>query len=665
MTTMFRKILVANRGEIACRVHRTAQQMGIATVAVYSAADQRARHVTMADEAVYIGPSAAAQSYLRIEAIVDACLQTGAQAVHPGYGFLSENAALVEALEAQGIAFIGPPVKAMQIMGDKIVSKRLAEETGVPTIPGYTDVIADAEQAVIIANEIGYPVLLKASAGGGGKGMRVACNDDECRDGFERASGEAATAFGDDRMFLEKYIQGPRHIEIQIMADQHGQVLYLGERECSIQRRHQKVIEESPSVFIDPLTRAEMGQQAVALARAVDYCSAGTVEFIVDGERNFYFLEMNTRLQVEHPVTECVTGLDLVELMIRVAAGEPLPLRQEQVCQQGWAVECRVYAEDSSRGFLPSIGRLSRYSEPQTEGLRVDSGVKAGSEISMFYDPMISKLVAYGADRKQAIARAVDALDHYLIDGVAHNGAFLQAVFLDEGFARGDFSTDFIGQHYPDGFRPPLPEGDQLMAMLAVVAVLHDRCEQREATGADHDANPGEWVVCAGKTRWHLSLDVAPNHIRVDLDMQTDSLGQHTVMVQTDWQPGDRLCLAGVNDRERVLQVQVQGNHYLLSQAARVLDCRVLDPRAAELDEYMLERIIPDRSGQIFSPMPGMVTSVRVQEGDEVQAGAAVAVIEAMKMENLLYTSRNGIIAKVLVQPGEAVQADQVLIQFA
>ncbi|HED14559.1 MAG TPA: acetyl/propionyl/methylcrotonyl-CoA carboxylase subunit alpha [Gammaproteobacteria bacterium] len=655
---MFKKILIANRGEIACRVIRSAQQMGVATVAVYSTADQRAKHVEMADEAVCIGPPAAAQSYLRIDAIVNACRQIGAQAVHPGYGFLSENAALVVALEAENIAFIGPPTKAMQIMGDKIISKRLAQETGVSTIPGYTDVIVDAEQAVTIANDIGYPVLLKASAGGGGKGMRVARNDAECRDGFARASSEAATAFGDDRMFLEKYIEGPRHIEIQIMADQHGHVLYLGERECSIQRRHQKVIEEAPSVFIDAPTRAAMGQQAVALARAVDYCSAGTVEFIVDQGRNFYFLEMNTRLQVEHPVTECVTGLDLVELMIRVAAGEPLPLTQEQVRQQGWAVECRVYAEDSSRGFLPSIGRLSRYHEPRAAGLRVDSGVKAGSDISMYYDPMISKLVAYGADRKQAIAMAVEALDQYLIEGVAHNGAFLQAVLLDEAFGRGDISTDFIGQRYPDGFQPPLPEGVQLDAMLAVVAVLHDRCERREVATDYCDQKLRTWVICADKAQWNVDLSVTAQGLKADL-------GEQSVSIQTDWQPGDRLCSVQVDGKERTVQVQVFGNHYRLAQAACVLDCRVLGPRAAELDEYMLERVVPDRSGQVLSPMPGMITQIRVQEGDEVQAGTAVAVIEAMKMENLLYAARDGVIAKVLVQPGEAVQADQVLLQFA
>jgi len=662
MSTLFSKILIANRGEIACRVIRTARRMGIATVAVYSTADQRAKHVNMADEAICIGPPAAAESYLRIGAIVEACHQTGAQAVHPGYGFLSENAALVEALEAQGIAFIGPPVKAMQIMGDKIISKRLAEETGVPTIPGYTDVLADAEQAVTIANEIGYPVLLKASAGGGGKGMRVARNDAECRDGFARASGEAATAFGDDRMFVEKYLEGPRHIEIQIMADQHGQILYLGERECSIQRRHQKVIEESPSVFIDTPTRAAMGQQAVALARAVDYHSAGTVEFIVDRQHKFYFLEMNTRLQVEHPVTECVTGLDLVELMIRVAAGEPLPLTQEQVRLQGWAVECRVYAEDSKRGFLPSIGRLSHYSEPVAEGLRVDSGVTAGSEISLFYDPMISKLVAYGANRQQAISRAVTALDQYLIDGVSHNGAFLQAILLDDAFQRGEISTDFIGQQYPNGFQPPQPTGVQCQQMLALVAMLHDRSEQREASPAGEatgdTTGARQWVICVGKQHWQVSLTGAGQTYEAVFD-------GNTVTLQSGWHPGERLCSAVIDNNPLTLQVQVLGNRYLLSQAARVLDCRVLSPRAAELDEYMLERLAPDRSGQIISPMPGMVTQLRVQPGESVQAGTAVAVIEAMKMENLLYAARDGVIETVLVQPGEAVQADQVLIEFA
>ena len=478
---MFKKILVANRGEIACRVFRTAKAMGIGTVAVYSDADRDALHVALADEAVHIGPSASAESYLVIDKIIAACQQTGADAVHPGYGFLSENKLFCQALDAAGIAFIGPGVRAIESMGDKITSKRIAAEAGVSTIPGYTDVVKDAEQAVEISNDIGYPVMLKASAGGGGKGMRVAWNDEECRDGFERATNEARSSFGDDRVFIEKFIQEPRHIEIQVMADSYGNTIYLGERECSIQRRHQKVIEEAPSPFLTPEVRRKMGEQAIALAKAVDYKSAGTVEFIADAEMNFYFLEMNTRLQVEHPVTELVTGQDLVELMIRVAAGEKLPLAQEDVTLTGWAIETRVYAEDPFRNFMPSVGRLIRYRPPTGEGVRVDTGVFEGGEVSMFYDPMIAKLITYGADRKEATQRMVEALDAYYIRGVNHNISFLNALMVHPRFVAGKLTTNFIAEEYPEGFSPDLvPQEDPALCVVAA-AVINKKFRDRSA----------------------------------------------------------------------------------------------------------------------------------------------------------------------------------------
>src|SRR5947207_3747950 len=487
---MFKKILIANRGEIACRIIRTAKRMGIATVAVYSEADAEALHVRQADEAVLIGPPPLAESYLRSDRIVDACKKTGAEAVHPGYGFLSERAEFARALAEAGIAFIGPPPEAIAAMGDKIESKRLAQAAGVCTVPGDLDVIPDVERAVPIARKISYPVMIKASAGGGGKGMRIAHNEAELREGFSGAQHEAKASFGDDRVFLEKYIEEPRHIEIQVLGDAHGNVVHLGERECSIQRRHQKVIEEAPSPFIDAETRAAMGAQAVALARAVGYRSAGTVEFIVDRERNFYFLEMNTRLQVEHPVTELVTGLDLVELMIRIAAGERLPFAQPDVRQNGWAIEARIYAEDPTRNFLPSIGRLVRYCPPEGEGIRVDAGVFEGAEISLYYDPMIAKLIAYGKDRDAAIERLGDALDGFYIAGVRQNVAFLAAIAASERFRAGALSTDFIGKMFPHGFTPPLEQtaADQAILIAAVLAELKLRDNELASTIADHDA---------------------------------------------------------------------------------------------------------------------------------------------------------------------------------
>ncbi|MCW8907764.1 MAG: acetyl-CoA carboxylase biotin carboxylase subunit, partial [Sedimenticola sp.] len=518
---MFEKILIANRGEIACRVIKSAQKMGIKTVAVYSDADKEALHVQMADEAVHIGPAPSSESYLVQERIIQACRDTGAQAVHPGYGFLSENSTFCEALEKAGIAFIGPATFAINSMGDKITSKNLAEKAGVNVIPGYTDVVRDADHAVEISNGIGYPVMLKASAGGGGKGMRVAWNEAECRDGFERATNEARSSFGDERVFIEKFIEEPRHIEIQVIADTHGNVVYLGERECSIQRRHQKVIEEAPSPFIDEATRKKMGEQAVQLARAVDYRSAGTVEFIVDAQRNFYFLEMNTRLQVEHPVTELVTGQDLVELMIRVANGEKLPITQEEVKLNGWAMESRVYAEDPFRNFLPSIGRLVKYEPPVGENVRVDTGVYEGGEVSMFYDPMIAKLITYGKDRNEAITRMQDALDAYCIRGVQHNISFLNALMVHPRFIEGRLTTNFIAEEYPDGFDASCVPREDPAKAVAIAAMIHrqymDRAARLSGQLRGHERRVNDdWVVIIDGEHHPVTATPANGGFRVE-----------------------------------------------------------------------------------------------------------------------------------------------------
>ena len=548
---MLKKILVANRGEIACRVFASAKKMGIATVAVYSDADRDALHVQMADEAVHIGPAASSESYLVIDKIIQACVDTGADAVHPGYGFLSENSQFRDALDVAGITFIGPGKKAIESMGDKITSKLIAEKAGVSCIPGYTDVVRDADHAVEIASGIGYPVMLKASAGGGGKGMRVAWDDADCRDGFERATNEARSSFGDTRIFIEKYIQEPRHIEIQIMADSHGNVIYLGERECSIQRRHQKVIEEAPPPFLDEATRRKMGEQSCALARAVDYQSAGTVEFIADAEMNFYFLEMNTRLQVEHPVTELVTGQDLVELMIRVAAGEKLPLNQEEVTLTGWAMESRVYAEDPFRNFMPSTGRLIRYVEPQGEGVRVDSGVYEGGEVSMFYDPMIAKLITYGDDRGQAVERMVDALDNYYIRGVNHNISFLNALMVHPRFIEGRLTTNFIADEFPDGFNADLVVQDDPAVALVVVASAHQLYEERasllsgQLTGHEHVA-ASDWVVQVADQQNLVSVELSESGYLVSLHSAGSTADYQ---VHTDWSLGQPLFQAQINGK--------------------------------------------------------------------------------------------------------------------
>jgi propionyl-CoA carboxylase alpha chain len=660
---MFEKILIANRGEIACRVIKSARKMGIKTVAVFSDADRGALHTKLADEAVHIGPSASAESYLVIEKILDACKQTGAQAVHPGYGFLSENADFADALDAAGIAFIGPAKHAINSMGDKITSKLLAKEAGVSTVPGYTDVIKDADHAVKVAQEIGYPVMLKASAGGGGKGMRVVRDDDECRDGFERATNEAKSSFGDDRVFAEKFVEEPRHIEIQIMADTHGNVIYLGERECSIQRRHQKVIEEAPSPFLDEATRKAMGEQAVALSRAVDYRSAGTVEFIVDADRNFFFLEMNTRLQVEHPVTELVTGQDLVELMIRVAAGEKLPLTQDEVKLEGWAMEARVYAEDPFRNFMPSIGRLVRYQPPEESAtVRVDTGIEEGSEVSMFYDPMIAKLITYGDDRRQAISNMNDALDAYFIRGVNHNISFLNALFAHPRFLEGRLTTNFIAEEFPDGFSAADVVHDEPELPIAMAGFVHrkfmDRAAQLAGQLPSHEREVGEdFVVMAGPE--NHTVRVVP----VDGGYEV-SLGKNVYRIISDWRMGMPLIEAEVNTRRVCFQFDRVGLHYRLSHVGTQVDALVVIPRAAELAQHMIEKEPPDLSKFLLSPMPGLLVRLKIAAGDEIKAGEELAVVEAMKMENSLRATNDVVVAKVLAEEGESLVVDQPILEF-
>jgi propionyl-CoA carboxylase alpha chain len=660
---MFEKILIANRGEIACRVIKSARKMGIATVAVYSDADRDALHVQLADEAVHIGASPSTESYLVIDRIVQACIDTGAQAVHPGYGFLSENSSFCEALAQKDIAFIGPKTRAIEAMGDKITSKKLADKAKVNTIPGYTDVVKDAKQAVKIAKDIGYPVMLKASAGGGGKGMRIAHNDDECLDGFERAANEARSSFGDDRIFIEKFIEEPRHIEIQIMADGHGNVLYLNERECSLQRRHQKVIEEAPSPFLDAATRKTMGEQAVALAKAVDYESAGTVEFIVDPQRNFYFLEMNTRLQVEHPVTELTTGIDLVELMIRVAAGEKLPIEQKDVGINGWSIESRVYAEDPFRNFLPSTGRLVYYRPPQEDDhVRVDTGVFEGGEVSMFYDPMVAKLITWGEDREQAIEKMRAALDLFIIRGISTNIGFLAALMAHEKFASGNISTNTIAEEYPEGFHPAdLPHEDPATIIAVVGSVVRkyrDRAAQIEGQLRRHRRKvPSDWVVVMNGEQHPIS--VVPMEGGHDV-----SYNGKTYAVRSQWEFGQLLFTGTVNGEDVVVQVERHNQLYRLSRGGSESNVLVLSPRAAELYELMPEKIAPDTSGQVSAPMPGLLVSLSVAEGDEVKSGDKLAVLEAMKMENALYAERNGVVSKLHFAAGQSVEVDEVILEL-
>ena len=660
---MFKKILIANRGEIACRVIRTARRMGIKTVAVYSDADADALHVREADEAVRIGPAPSAESYLRIDRIVEACREAGAEAVHPGYGFLSEKAEFAAALAKVGIVFIGPEPRAIGAMGDKIESKKLARDAGVSTVPGHLDVIPDAAAAVRIARDIGYPVMIKASAGGGGKGMRIARTDAEARAGFRSASNEARSSFADDRVFIEKYIEEPRHIEIQVLGDGHGHVIHLGERECSIQRRHQKVIEEAPSPFLDAKTRAAMGAQAVALAKAVDYRSAGTVEFIVDRERNFYFLEMNTRLQVEHPVTELVTGLDLVEWMIRIAAGEKLAVKQTDVRLEGSAIEARIYAEDPLRNFLPSIGRLVRYAAPAGEGIRVDTGVFEGAEISVYYDPMIAKLIAYGATRAEAIARMGNALDAFHIRGVSHNIPFLAALLKKPRFAEGRLSTDFIAEEFPHGFTGIEIAGDAMDETVVIAAAVQRIIAEREALISGQLAGHGRvvpeaWVVCLGEARRPVGT------VREGEAVVVVRGGRRHAVV-TPWQPGQALFRGTVDGAAVVFQIDRDGLGFRLTRGGATVAAKVLTPLAAGLLSQMPVKQPPDLSRFLLSPMPGLLVSLAVGEGQEIKAGEELAVVEAMKMENVLRAERDGKVAKVRAKAGDSLAVDQIILEFA
>jgi len=681
---MFDKILIANRGEIACRVIATARKMGIRTVAVYSDADRDARHVNLADEAVHIGPAPSRESYLVAEKIIAACKQTGAQAVHPGYGFLSENEGFAKRVEEEGITFIGPKHYSIAAMGDKIASKKLAKEAKVNTIPGYNDAIESAEQAVSIAKDIGYPVMIKASAGGGGKGLRVAFNDKEAFEGFTSCRNEARNSFGDDRVFIEKFVEEPRHIEIQVLGDAHGNVVYLNERECSIQRRHQKVIEEAPSPFISDQTRKAMGEQAVALAKAVRYQSAGTVEFVVGKDQSFYFLEMNTRLQVEHPVTECITGLDLVELMIRVAAGEKLPLAQADVKRDGWAIECRINAEDPFRSFLPSTGRLVRFQPPAAsmwasdtahlQGVRVDTGVAEGGEIPMYYDSMIAKLIVHGTDRNDAIAKMREALNGFVIRGISSNIPFQAALLAHPKFVAGDFNTGFIAEHYGKGFHAEdVPHDDP--DFLAAIAAFANRRALERASGISgqmrgHEVKVnGEFVV--------VKLDAEGRHgyRPVKVSAFDGAAGTCTVEVNgksyeiaSKWHLGGARIRGTVNGKAFTAQVERGAGKnplaFRIGHNGTRLDALVLTPRTAKLHQLMPFKAPPDMSKFLLSPMPGLLVDVAVQPGQKVQAGERLAVIEAMKMENVLFAAADGIVGKVLAAKGESLAVDQPIVEF-
>lgn len=664
---MFKKILIANRGEIACRVIKTAKKMGIKTVAIYSDADRNALHVKMADEAVHIGPAPANQSYIVIDKVMAAIKQTGAEAVHPGYGFLSENSKFAEALEAAGVAFIGPPKGAIEAMGDKITSKKLAQEANVSTVPGYMGLIDDAEHAVNIANEVGYPVMIKASAGGGGKGMRIAWNDTEAREGFASSKNEAANSFGDDRLFIEKFITQPRHIEIQVLCDKHGNGVYLHERECSIQRRQQKVIEEAPSPFLDEETRVAMGTQSVALAQAVDYSSAGTVEFIVDGDRNFYFLEMNTRLQVEHPVTELITGVDLVEQMIRVAYGETLPFAQDDLKINGWAMESRLYAEDPYRGFLPSIGRLSRYRPPaeeatSTRAVRNDTGVFEGGEISMYYDPMIAKLCTWAPNRAAAIEEMRHALDAFEVEGIGHNLPFLAAVYDHEKFISGTMTTAFIEEEFPDGFQGVMLTDVDLIRISAAAAAMHRVAEIRRTRISGRMDNHERHVGAD----WNVALQGQS----FDTVIVADKLGAdvilagQTIRVEGDWTPGDMLARMTVSGTPLVIKIGKIPGGFRVRYRGADLKVHVRTPRQAELAALMPEKLPPDTSKLLLCPMPGLIVKVDVAVGDEVQDGQALCTVEAMKMENILRAEKKGIVSKVNAAAGDSLAVDDIILEF-
>jgi propionyl-CoA carboxylase alpha chain len=668
---MFKRILIANRGEIACRIIKTARRLGIETVAVYSDADKDALHVEMADTAVFIGPPPAAESYLAIDNIVAACRKTGAQAVHPGYGFLSEQEAFPRALQAAGIAFIGPNPQAIAAMGDKIESKRFAATAKVSTVPGHLGVIADEKEAVRIAAEIGFPVMIKASAGGGGKGMRIAHSEGEVAEGFARARSEAKSSFGDDRVFIEKFIEDPRHVEIQVLGDQHGNVIHLGERECSIQRRNQKIVEEAPSPLIDAATRRKMGQQAVALAKAVGYDSAGTVEFVAAQDRSFYFLEMNTRLQVEHPVTELVTGIDLVEQMIRIAAGEKLALRQEGVKLSGWAVESRIYAEDPYRGFLPSPGRLVKYRPPAEANaggitVRIDTGIAEGGEIPIFYDPIIAKLITHGATREAAIAAQADALDAFTIEGIRHNIPFLAALMAHPRFRAGALSTAFITEEYPDGFHAAKPDQDTARTMVAVATAIDHVLGERKRKISGQLA--GRTVTREQRRLVRLGDAEHPLEVGRDGDsiVVTFRAGKgRRFSLQSAWRPGDVLWSGTINDRPVSVHVRPIANGFELAHRGIEAKAFVFTEREAEAARLMPLNKATDAGKALRCPMPGLVVSIAVAEGQEVKAGETLAVVEAMKMENVLRAERDGVVKAIHAKPGDTLAVDAVMMDFA
>ena len=665
---MFNKILIANRGEIACRVIKTAKQMGIKTVAVFSDADRNALHVQMADEAVNIGPPPANQSYIDIEKVISAVKKTNAQAVHPGYGFLSENAKFAKSLSDIGVTFIGPPENAIESMGDKITSKKIAQEAGVNTVPGYMGVIKDEDEALSISEKIGYPVMIKASAGGGGKGMRIAWNDSEVKEGFQSSKNEAASSFGDDRIFIEKFVTQPRHIEIQVLADTKGNCIYLGERECSIQRRNQKVVEEAPSSFLDEKTRREMGEQACNLAKAVGYSSAGTVEFIVDKDKNFYFLEMNTRLQVEHPVTELITGIDLVEQMILVATGKPLSITQKDIKLTGWAIESRLYAEDPYRNFLPSIGRLTRYRPPaeikdKHSIVRNDTGVYEGGEISMYYDPMIAKLCTWAPDRAKAIEQMRIALDRFEVEGIGHNLPFLSAVMDHKKFISGKITTAFIAEEYSEGFNGVDLNDDEIKDLAACAAAMNRVAEIRRTKISgrmdNHERRVGDdWVVqIAGKV---FLVNVLADTAGANVIFEDET----SIRISGDWLPGKKLANMTAGDKNLVIKINKITGGFRMRTRGADLKVLVRTPRQAELSKHMQEKLPPDTSKMLLCPMPGLLVKIDVEIGQEVQEGQPLCTVEAMKMENILRAERKGVVAKINSSVGDSLAVDDIILEF-
>ena len=665
---MFNKILIANRGEIACRVIKTAKQMGIKTVAVFSDADRNALHVQMADEAVNIGPPPANQSYIDIEKVISAVKKSNAQAVHPGYGFLSENAKFAKSLSDIGVTFIGPPENAIESMGDKITSKKIAQEAGVNTVPGYMGVIKDEDEALSISEKIGYPVMIKASAGGGGKGMRIAWNDSEVKEGFQSSKNEAASSFGDDRIFIEKFVTQPRHIEIQVLADTKGNCIYLGERECSIQRRNQKVVEEAPSSFLDEKTRRKMGEQACNLAKAVGYSSAGTVEFIVDKDKNFYFLEMNTRLQVEHPVTELITGIDLVEQMILVATGKPLSITQKDIKLTGWAIESRLYAEDPYRNFLPSIGRLTRYRPPaeikdKQSIVRNDTGVYEGGEISMYYDPMIAKLCTWAPDRAKAIEQMRIALDRFEVEGIGHNLPFLSAVMDHKKFISGKITTAFIAEEYSEGFNGVDLNDDEIKDLAACAAAMNRVAEIRRTKISgrmdNHERRVGDdWVVqIAGKV---FLVNVLADTAGANVIFEDET----SIRISGDWLPGKKLANMTAGDKNLVIKINKITGGFRMRTRGADLKVLVRTPRQAELSKHMQEKLPPDTSKMLLCPMPGLLVKIDVEIGQEVQEGQPLCTVEAMKMENILRAERKGVVAKINSSVGDSLAVDDIILEF-